>query len=142
MLKVVVDTNVVISALLAPYGNPALIISLILQKELALCLSSEIFAEYQEVLSRNKFKKLNKAAVKRLLKDLKKHSIQVLPKVSVRLIQNDPADNKFLECALASNADFIITGNIKHFSFKKFHRASIATPSEFLSIAADMLLNV
>lgn len=137
MLKVVVDTNIVVSALLKPYSNPALILSLIIQKKLKLYLSADIFNEYQEVLGYGKFKKINQSNVKKLLTHLKKNSTIITPAVFINTIKNHPADNKFLECAFAAKADFIITGNIKHFSFKSFRDIKIATPTEFLLSYAE-----
>ena len=56
MIKVVIDTNILVSALLKPDSPPDLIISLVLGKQVVFCLSEPIAAEYQEVLSREKFK--------------------------------------------------------------------------------------
>jgi putative PIN family toxin of toxin-antitoxin system len=72
MLKVVVDTNIIVSALLKTQSNPALIISIILQRNYKLCLSEEIFSEFEEVLARDKFKHLDRLKVKELLSTLKK----------------------------------------------------------------------
>ena len=60
MFKVVIDTNVLVSALLKPDSVPELILSLILEGEMVLCLSEPIATEYEEVLEREKFKKLDR----------------------------------------------------------------------------------
>ena len=116
MLRVVVDTNVIVSALLKAESGPALIVSLILNEEIELCLSEEIYKEYREVLARDKFKQLDQASVKRLLEELRICAAWIKPKISLSAIKSDPEDNKFLECAFAAEADFLITGNTKHFS--------------------------
>ena len=67
MLKVVIDTNVLVSALLKPDSVPDLILSLVLEGEIILCLSEPIATEYEEVLRREKFKKLNQRKVRELL---------------------------------------------------------------------------
>ena len=100
MLKLVVDTNIVVSALLKPDSLPDLIINMILDKNFTLCLSEEIFNEYQGVLDRVKFKRLNQAKIRRLLLKIKKDAKWVRPSVSVDIIKKDPQDNKFLECSL------------------------------------------
>jgi hypothetical protein len=136
MKKIVVDTNVVVSALLRAESQPALVISLIMKPELELCrllLSQEIFTEYKEVLSRPKFKQLDPRAVKNLLGHLKKEAHWIKPKISIDVIKDDPADNKFLECAVEGGADYIITGNIKHFPPQKFRDITILSPDEFLA---------
>lgn len=139
MLKLVVDTNIVVSALLKPDSLPDLIINMILDKNFTLCLSEEIFNEYQGVLNRVKFKRLNQAKIRRLLLKIKKDAKWVRPSVSVDIIKKDPQDNKFLECALEAHADYFITGNTKHFSFKKFKNIHIVTPKEFLDIIAKII---
>lgn len=141
MLKVVLDTNVIVSALLKSYSIPALIVSLVLQKNIKLCLSQDIFGEYQEVLARDKFKKLEKEKVGKLLDNLKTQALLVKPAMPVNLIKKDPADNKFLECAQSSKADYLITGNTKHFPMGSFRETKILTPAEFSAIFISYLFH-
>ncbi|MGA2734886.1 MAG: putative toxin-antitoxin system toxin component, PIN family [Syntrophobacteraceae bacterium] len=134
MLKVVIDTNVLVSALLKPDSVPELILSLILEGEMVLCLSEPIATEYEEVLKREKFKKLDRQKVKALLSRLKSQARWVSPTVRLQAAKRDPEDNKFLECA--EEADFFITGNIKHFPPGKFKGTIILRPAEFLFVIA------
>ena len=136
MKKIVIDTNIVVSALLRAESNPALVISLIMKPDLGLCrllLSEEIFTEYEEVLFRPQFKKLNAKAVNKLLGHLKKEASWIKPETSINVIKEDPADNKFLECAVEGGADYIITGNTRHFPSQKFRGITILPPAEFLA---------
>ena len=137
MLKVVIDTNVLVSALLKPDSVPELILSLILEGEMVLCLSEPIATEYEEVLAREKFKKLDRQKVKALLSRLKSQARWVSPTVRLQAAKRDPEDNKFLECA--EEADFFITGNIKHFPPGKFKGTIILPPAQFLSVIAKAL---
>ena len=139
MLKLVIDTNVVISSLLKPKSNPALIMSLILRGDCTLCVTEAIFVKYEEVLGRGKFKKLDQAGVGEFLATLRKRASWVVPKVTIDDVTKDPDDNAFLECALESKADFLITGNIHHFPEKKFRHTSIVTPSEFVFHAVKLI---
>jgi putative PIN family toxin of toxin-antitoxin system len=139
MLKLVIDTNVVISALLKAESNPALMMSLILRGNCIVCVTEKIFVEYEEVSTRGKFKKLDQASVKEFLSRLRRKALWVVPKVTVDGVTKDPDDNAFLECALESKADFLITGNIHHFPEKKFHNTSIVTPGEFVSHAVKLI---
>jgi putative PIN family toxin of toxin-antitoxin system len=123
MFKIVIDTNVIIAAVHNPAGKPALVLSVTLSEMpelIAMYISPEIWGEYQEVLAREKFDYFNKSHVKALLSQIKKHAIIVEPSLAVSAIKIDPADNRFLECALAAEADYLITGNTKHFPFKRF----------------------
>ncbi len=139
MLKLVVDTNVVISALLKPESNPALIMSLILRGDCTLCVTEKIFSEYEELSGRGKFKKLDQASVREFLSTLRSKALWVVPKVTIGDMAKDPEDNAFSEYALESKADFLITGNIHHFPKEKFHRTSIVTPAEFVSHAVKII---
>ena len=140
MLKVVVDTNVIVSALLRPQSNSALTISLILDGDCRLCLSDDIFTEYEGVLAREKFKRLDRPRVKELLFTIKGRALWVTPKGSIDNVAKDPADKVFLECALEAEADFLITGNIHHFPVKNFHNTLIVTPSEFMAFITKLLI--
>jgi predicted nucleic acid-binding protein len=78
--------------------------------------------------------------VKTLLAQIKKLANLVKPAVTVTAIKTEPADNRILECAIAAEAEYLITGNIKHFSFKKFHHTRIVSLQEFLIILGEAVL--
>jgi uncharacterized protein len=139
MIKVVLDTNVLVSALLKPDSVPELVVSLVLQNQVLLILTESIATEYEEVLQREKFKKLNRKKVKVFLSRLKSLAQWVEPKISLNVTQHDPDDNKFLECAQEARADFLITGNTKHFPPRRFKKTLIVSPVEFLSVVAKAL---
>jgi putative PIN family toxin of toxin-antitoxin system len=113
LLWVVLDTNIVVSALLNPRGLESLVLELILTGQLGLCLSGAIVAEYRDVLSRAKLR-LDAVGVKRLLRQSEDLAIIVLPS-QVLGISPDESDNRFLECAEAAQADYLVTGNKRHF---------------------------
>ncbi|MCU0572454.1 MAG: putative toxin-antitoxin system toxin component, PIN family [Syntrophobacteraceae bacterium] len=134
MIKVVLDTNVLVSALLKSDSIPDLLVSLILEKRALLCLTDSIVLEYEEVLAREKFKKLNRQKVAELIARLRSAALWVEPRIRLNAARHDPEDNKFLECALEAQADFLITGNIKHFPPKRFKKTLIVSPAEFLAV--------
>lgn len=138
MLKVVLDTNVLVSALLKENSLPAFILALIRKKKLLLCLTEEIFKEYVDVLRREKFYQIEKES-KPLLSALKKESLMVKPGSKIAVITDDPEDNKFLECAVEAKAVFLITGNTKHFP-KSFHRTKIVNPRQFVEITLKSII--
>jgi uncharacterized protein len=139
MLKVVLDTNVLVSALLKPDSTPELVLSLILEKQVVLCVSEPIAAEYEEVLRRPKFRGLDRNKVASFLARLKAQARCFAPQSHLDIIETDPEDNKFLECAQEAKADFLITGNTKHFPFQKFHKTRTVSPAEFLAVVAKKL---
>ena len=136
MLKVVLDTNVLVSALIKSDSTPELVVSLIREDLALLCLSEPIFIEYEEVLNRPKFRGLDREKVEAFLTRLKTRACWVEPRIVLEIIESDPGDNRFPECALEARADFLVTGNTKHFPFKKFKKTRIVTPADFLAVFA------
>ena len=133
MKKIVVDTNIIVSAALKAESLPALLISLVVEDRVKLFISAVMFKEYGQVLLRPKFG-FNIKDVKEYLAVIKNKAVIVEPLKRVRRIKTDEQDNKILECALETQADFIITGDKKHFSFKNFRGIRIITPSEFINL--------
>lgn len=133
-LKIVLDTNVLISGTLTPFNPPGqILLALAKPNFLKLLISKDIFNEYQNVLNRKKFN-LNKTKINELLKHLKRISMIIAPKIKLHILE-DIEDNKFLECAQEGEADYIITDDIKHFkSLKKYKTAKIIIPADFLNI--------
>jgi hypothetical protein len=135
MLRVIVDTNVLVSSLIQR-SYPFLIIDYIFSKNtVELCISNDVVNEYLDVLSRIKFFKYPDYEVKSkiLLYHIKKIGFLHFPTVKVNIIKDEP-DNRFLELAETCNADYIITGNTKHFPMKEYKSTRIVSPHEFWEI--------
>lgn len=111
--SVVLDTNVVVSAHLKEDGNEAAVFVLALAGKLQPFLSQPVFDEYKSVLSRPKFGLLA-THVESSLRLLWATSKLVTPTRTLS-VTRDPADNKFLECADAARANYLVTGNKRHF---------------------------
>ncbi len=139
MLKVVLDTNVLVSALLNRDGLPAFILALARRRIIRLCLTVEIFEEYEAVLNRKKFRHIRNDGLS-VLSSLSKEALRVESNTRLNLIANDPADNKFIECAVDAGADFLITGNNKHFPFRSYRKLQIVTPKEFIENALKLIM--
>lgn len=130
MFKVVVDTNIIISAIHFG-GQPAQIIKLAIEEKIKFFISREIITEILGVLQR-KFA-YGKAALKEVEELLLTTSSLVRPKQTVKIIKNKPPDNRILECALAAKADYLVSGDKKHLlPLKKFKSVKIITAQEFL----------
>ena len=127
--RVVLDTNVVVSAHLKEEGFERFVLDLALNHRLQLFLSDEILEEYRNVLSRPRLK-INPEQVITSLHLIEKNSKRVQPKIIVTEAK-DPDDNKFLECAAEARADFLVTGNKKHFP-KQWQITKILNSRELL----------
>ena len=130
-MKVVIDTNIIVSGLLTPYGNPAEILRLFANGKLTLCYDSRILAEYYEILNRPKFD-FEKEKISILLKEIELTGELAIGNPLKESLP-DPDDNMFLEVALVSNAECIITGNLKHFPKELCFSIPVFSPPVFVS---------
>jgi len=136
-LRLVLDTNIVISAALKPEGLQRTVLVLALTKPARLYVSNPIVQEYRAVLSRPEFR-IRKGLRQQLLHLIEEHAYFVAPTHHLQ-VTTDPDDNMFVECADVARADYLITGNIRHFP-RYWKRTKIITPREFLSLIAPHLL--
>jgi putative PIN family toxin of toxin-antitoxin system len=113
MIRVVIDTNILVSALLQPESLPAAVLTLGLSGKVQLCVSEAVFAEYDEVIRRPHLKR-PPDVIEGTLQSIRKLGHWVKPNVRVTE-STDPDDNIFLECAQAGKADYLVTGNQRHF---------------------------
>jgi putative PIN family toxin of toxin-antitoxin system len=130
--RVVYDTNVVVSALLKENSDPALLVRLALNGSILPRLSQLMLDEYEEVLKWPKFS-FHPSTVDQFLRDLRKWALVVAPSRRVH-VALDEADNRFLECAHAARAKYLVTGNRKHFPFTAFGKTQIVSPAELIGI--------
>lgn len=107
------DTNIVVSAVLKRSGLESHILRLALNGELRPYASLPILQEYAEVLARAKFR-FTKTAQQQIIGGIERAAVVVAPKPHL-LVCSDPEDNMFLECAETAHADYLITGNLRHF---------------------------
>lgn len=131
-MRVVVDTNVLVSGALNPYGAPGRILDAILAETITLLYDDRILGEYREVLSRPAFRFLP-SDVSALL-DFIEQSGEAIVAAPSALVLADPTDLPFLEVAITGAATALITGNAKHFRPRKgSHNVDICPPAEFLT---------
>lgn len=132
MQKIIIDTNVIVSALIQK-NYPFLIIDeLFFENKFELCISEELIEEYFDVLGRPKFAKfpdfINKAET--VLTEIGIKGKNYYPKIKLDII-SDKDDNMLLELADECNADFLITGNTTDFTISEYKKTKIVTPKEY-----------
>jgi len=129
-MKIVLDTNVLVSGLLQPFGPSGQIVRLVAAGELILCHDPRILTEYQEVLLREKFG-FDPERVEILLEEIVASGIAVAARpLKIRL--PDPDDEPFLEVALAGGARCLVTGNVKHYPAETRQRVDVMPPRSFI----------
>ncbi|MDO9289387.1 MAG: putative toxin-antitoxin system toxin component, PIN family [Thermodesulfovibrionales bacterium] len=126
-MRIVADTNVLISALITPFGNAARILDMLFGGELHLLYDDRILSEYRDVLLRPKFI-FEEKDVDALLTLIEAEGIKVIA-TPVDYPYVDKDDIPFVEVAVTGNAEALITGNKRHFKEKSLN---IMSPDEFL----------
>lgn len=131
-MKVVIDTNVFVSSFFG--GNPKKIIDLWKTEKITLCLSHAVLDEYIDVLRRIGMK--DEDELEELL-SLFSRGFNILfttktPKI--KIVKNDPDDDKFIECAAALKADVVVSGDRGVLAVKEYMGIKILTPQEFLKL--------
>ena len=129
MKRIVIDTNVMVSAYLG--GRLETIIVAWIEGKFVLTVSNQIVNEYINVLSRPKFK-IARAELDDFAALILSKAEFVVPGESIRVVEADPSDNKFLEAAVTGQADYIISGDKHLRDLKEFRGIAILTPSAFL----------
>ena len=137
MIRAVVDTNVLVSGLLSPSGNEALIVLAIHHRLVRPCFSEEIIEEYAAVLARPKFA-FPAEEIAALMAMLRRNGELYEPTGSAAA-SPDPTDTKFLQCANAAQADFIITGNKRHFPQASYGPTRVVSAGELLGAIARQI---
>ena len=107
------DTNVLISAALKPDGLEAQVVDAAIAGLLEAWVTAEVWAEYEEVLARPKFAGVRDAS-RRILDALNARARRTVASACAALA-SDADDNRFVECAQAAEAHFLVTGNLRHY---------------------------
>ena len=134
---IVLDTNVIISGILRPYGRPAAILRLVVSGLLTPAYDQRILGEYREFLTRPKFP-FPEESVADFLDQIENEGLLVASK-PLSFSLPDADDEPFLEAALSSKAVALIIGNKRHFSKKIYGKTKILTPGEFLELFGNKL---
>ena len=129
-MRIVLDTNVLVSALLSPFGPPGEILRLVTTGVIQVCHDTRILGEYRQVLLRPAFP-FRPHHVDSLLDQIEAdgEAVTAFP-LSERL--PDPDDEAFLEVALAGAARYLVTGNLKHYPERSRQGVAVTSPRGFL----------
>jgi putative PIN family toxin of toxin-antitoxin system len=137
VLKVVLDANIFVSAVLKPHSDLAKIFELVREDKIKLILSEDILSEIKAVLLYPKIKKRHgrsRKEIEEFLNKASQASILAKGRIDFDEIREDPADNKYLSAALEAKADFIISGDHHLKDLKIFEGIRILDPSAFLAL--------
>ena len=130
MLRIVPDTNILISAFIVE-GNEYRLIEKCFKREILLITSADVIDEFKEVALRPKFG-FTEEEVDDFVNALIEAAEVVMPKEKVSGVCRDPDDDKLLEAALEGNADYIISGDKDMLVLKRFRNIKVVTAAKFL----------
>ena len=130
-MRAVLDTNVLVSALLTPAGSPAEVLGLVLGGEICLLVSASIMAEYYEVLRRPRFGMASDYVEQLMGQLLGEAELILAPQSKAKLPDRD--DEMFLACAVTGRADCIVIGNKRHFPATACRPIGVLSPAELLA---------
>lgn len=132
-MRVVIDVNVLVSAMLSPHAPPAQVVRLVLQGDVVPLHDERILAEYRDVLGRPKFD-FDPEDVRAVLDGIDRAGETVFAK-PLPLTLPDPDDLPYLEGAAAAKADALITGNARHYHPRTgAHDVRVLPPRDFLDV--------
>jgi len=144
MIRIVLDTNVLVSAILIPQSKPAKILTLAREGRIRLIFSVNTLKElyqvlhYSRLLALIKKKGISLNLIDDFLKNIAQSAIITAGKIKVKVIIEDPADNMFLACAVEGQVDFIVSGDQHLKNLKIFQGITIVDPAKFLKTISDI----
>ena len=131
-MKIVLDTNIVVSGLLQSQGNPGQVLALVLSGAIQVCHDELILAEYAEVLARPRFK-FDSKRIREVLNKIQADGQAVDASGESNLDLPDPDDEPFLAVALAASANFLVTGNLADYPPDKRRGCVVVSPAVFMA---------
>jgi putative PIN family toxin of toxin-antitoxin system len=134
-LKIVLDTNVLVCGILSPNGPPAAVLRALLTERVTLCFDERIVSEYRDVLTRTRFS-FDPDLVEELIGFLESAGSPTLA-APLAVTLPDPWDQMFIEVAATSNADCLVSGNLKHFPETARAGVRVVSPREFLDVLLE-----
>lgn len=138
-LRVVLDANVFVSALISPHGTTAQLLEVWEARRFAVLISADILDELDRVLHYSKLRDryhLSEGRIKRYLQLLRSQCVWVTPTISLAVVERDPDDDRYLECAVAGRATIIVSGDKHLLALATYEDIQVLSPAGFLALLA------
>ncbi len=135
-MRIVVDTNVVVSGAISAKGAPAEILRRWRQGQFELLVSEPMLAEYERALSYGRVRarhQMSQAEIHALVTQFRRFAILVEPLARLQVVTDDPDDDKFLECAVTGGAAYIVSGDPHLLAVKHYQGIQILSPAAFVA---------
>ena len=129
-IKAVYDTDILVSAFIGK-GAPYKALAAVFEGKVRLILSPDIMLEFEDVLSRPKFR-YDEKQIRKILTVIFQASQIVEPDISIDIVKDDPSDNRIIEAAISGGAKYIVTGDSHLLNLKEIDKIKITPVREFL----------
>jgi len=137
MIRVVLDTNIIVSATILRKGHSAQVLDLWREEKIELAVSLPILEEMRKVLKRARIIKQQSMAqqdVKALIEGFRESGVLTSGRLDLEVVREDPEDDKFIICAVEAGADYIVSGDTHLLKLKEYQGIRIVPPREFLRL--------
>ena len=137
MIRVVLDTNIIVSATILSKGHSAQVLDLWREEKIELAVSLPILEEMRKVLKRARIIKQQSMAqqdVKALIEGFRESGVLTSSRLDLEVVREDPEDDKFIICAVEAGADYIVSGDTHLLKLKEYQGIRIVPPREFLRL--------
>lgn len=139
-MRVVLDTNVVVSAFLSTAGAPARVLDLWRRQDFQVVVSEPLLEEYRRALLYERVASrhgMGVSDITEVVEGFREFAVLVTPGETISAIQEDPQDNRVLECALAGGAAYVVSGDYHLLKLKAFRDIQILSSSQFLAVLEE-----
>ena len=136
-MRLVIDTNIIVSRFLSSFGNPALLLALWEKGIFELIVTEAILAEYARVLAYPTVQSRHRMAseeIGRVVADFRSFGVLVEPTDMIDVIVDDPSDNRFLEAAVAGNCEYLVSGDPHLLTLGEHRDIVILSPAAFVAV--------
>lgn len=137
MIRVVLDTNIIVSATILRKGHSAQVLDLWREEKIELAVSLPILEEMRKVLKRARIIKQQSMAqqdVKALIEGFRESGVLTSGRLDLEVVREDPEDDKFIICAVEARADYIVSGDTHLLKLREYQGIRIVPPREFLRL--------
>lgn len=139
-MRVVLDTNVIVSSTIVPNGKSAIILKHLEERAFELLISDQLLAECRRVLGYPRVRKRHRYTdeqIEGVLKSIRRLSTIVTPGFTLEAVAADRDDNRVIECAVAGGADYIVSGDMHLLSLQEYRGIQILPPADFLLVLSQ-----
>lgn len=140
-MRVVIDTNVLVSRHLSPNGTPALVFALWEAGDFELVLSEAILAEYGRVLAYQHIQRrdgMSSNDIEQVVADFRSFATVVDPTEAIRAVVDDPSDDTFVEAAVAGRCGYVVSGDPHLLRLGEYRGIQMVTPAVFLAVLESL----